>query len=87
MLPETAHADCAVPDTGSATNHRPQFTQEHLRLGYSVSPTQESGRSRSASILVKLATKLLRQFSTFVADDHVLFKHDLIKQGMGQGQM
>ena len=37
-----------------------------------------------AAILAKLATKLLRQFSTFLADDHVLFKHE---RGMGQGHM
>ncbi len=27
-FPKTAHADCTLPDTGSATNHRQQFTQQ-----------------------------------------------------------
>ncbi len=44
---------------------------------------RKSGRSHQ---LLNI-NKLLRQFSTFLADDHVLFKHDLIKQPMGQGQM
>ena len=30
-----------------------------------------------------IATKLLRQFSTFLADNHVLFKHDLKRHGTG----
>ncbi len=27
-LPRNGTSDCAVPDTGSATNHRPQFTTQ-----------------------------------------------------------